>query len=71
MKTYKSMIEWPMTQPTVKKKNLTTMISICIYLLTNEDKNLILHFSHTPIFSCVKTFGISTSYTLTSHFTYI
>ena len=54
-----------------KKKNLTTMISICIYLLTNEDKNLILHFSHTPIFSCVKTFGISTSYTLTSHFTYI
>ena len=45
------------------------MIFICIYLLTNKDKNLTLHLSHTPIFSCVKTFGISTSYT--SHFTYI
>lgn len=47
------------------------MIFIFICLLINEDKNLILHLSHTPIFSCVKTFGISTSYTLTSHFTYI
>lgn len=59
-----------MTQPTIKK-NLTMMIFICIYLLNNEDKNLTLHLSHTPIFSCEKTFGISTSYILTSHFTYI
>lgn len=49
------------------------MIFICIYLLTNEAKNLILGLSHTPIFSCVKTFRISssTSYILTSPLTYI
>lgn len=69
MNIYKSMIDIMANDTTNYKKKILPWFSFLSAILMKI--RISSYTYHTPIFSCVKTFGISTSYTLTSHFTYI